>query len=273
MDDFTYKRNNDFQSGTSYPEQFLYRSLLQIFDVENRKKEPDIGLEFDITISELNLRIEYSGDYWHIGKEKNDELRRVYCKSRAINYIEIIESQGIQKSKVYNNNLYTRIHIKSDLTFEKKNELLTSVLKYILGKYGHNISEIDIERSIYEALIVCKKYKYLIIKKDGKIMGTENRLYATNLNCDDYIEDSLDGTEGISDNLVEEIMPACNIKEDKSELVSNIEELKEETVEQRQKVFEEIEDCTLVNYARTSNMTTKQFNQHCKQVMKNWNNW
>lgn len=257
MDMFTCKRNPDFVSGTSYPEQFLFRSLNQIFEAENRKKEPEIGLEFDIKIKELNLRIEYSGDYWHIGREKNDELRRVYCKSRAINYIEIIETQGNIDSKVTSNNLYTRIIIKSDSTFEKKQEKLIKVLDYILRKYGHSINEIDIERSVYEALMFCKRYKYKIIRKDGRIKGTEDNYYTDNYNCMDCIEESL----------IPEESETVAVEPKKVEKTKNIEQAFDNI-----EIQKEIEDCTLVDKHK-SKMTMKEFNRHCKRVEANWNNW
>lgn len=255
MDNYTYKKNSEFISGTSYPEQFLFRSLSQVFEAVNKTKEPDIGLEFDIIVPELNLRIEYSGEYWHQGREMNDELKRVYCKSRAINYVEIIESSGEFNSKVYNQNLYTKISISSDSSLEARNKKLISVLNYILKRYGHSLNEIDIDRAIYEALAFCKKYKYTVVKRNGTIIGTENILF--------------EGDTDIINGQTEDI------ESYEKEMETNIFGLEEnlEITKKRLLETEEETDVTLVEDKNKSTMNDKRFRQHCKSVVNNWNNF
>lgn len=255
MESYTYKKNSDFISGTSYPEQFLFRSLAQILEAVNKTKEPEIGLEFDIIVPELNLRIEYSGEYWHKGREINDELKRVYCKSRAINYIEIIEKPGDFDSKVYTQNLYTKITIASGNNLEARNKKLLQVLNYILKRYGHSVNEIDIDRAIYEALAFCKKYKYTVVKRNGTIVGTENLLF--------------EGDTDLIYGLTEEIEP---YEKESETNVFGFEENVEETKKRAEETEEET-DVTLVEDSHRSTMSDKRFRQHCKNVMNNWNNF
>ena len=92
-----YIKNRHYKGGTSFPEQFIFRSLLQIFPrTENRVIDSDLDLEFDIFVPELNLRIEYSGSYWHAdeGKQYRDQKRREFCKFNKATYVEIIEKCG-----------------------------------------------------------------------------------------------------------------------------------------------------------------------------------
>lgn len=64
---------------TSYPEQFLYRAFKMIYkDTINRGKFQ--GYEFDITIPELRLCIEYSDMAYHINKLDRDEYKKQLCK-------------------------------------------------------------------------------------------------------------------------------------------------------------------------------------------------
>ena len=64
-------RNKDYHGGTSFPEQFLYRCVKQIFpETENRKLEDNLGLEFDIYVPEVDLRIEYNGSFYHVDEDK-----------------------------------------------------------------------------------------------------------------------------------------------------------------------------------------------------------
>lgn len=189
MVEYTYKKNTSFQPGTSYAEQFIYRCLNQVFEARNRIKEPVINMEFDIEIKELNLRIEYSGEYWHIGKEERDERRREYCRNNSISYIEIIEKNEKCKPELYTKDLYTRITISSGESIKKINSTLIGIIGYILSKYGHSIDEIDTERAIYESLLICKKYKYKVVRKNGEIVGTTNILYATKENTKNINEE------------------------------------------------------------------------------------
>lgn len=178
MQGVTYKKNENFIGGTSYPEQFLYRSLQQLFTTTNRYRESVINLEYDIVVPDLNLRIEYSSEYWHLGKEERDQLKKYFCCEKAINFIEILESVGCEKTTVKRNDLHTIIKMKTCSNFVDKQNELNTILKFILKQFGHSLREIDIERAIIEALTACKKYKYTIIRdKEGKIIGTYDNEY------------------------------------------------------------------------------------------------
>lgn len=100
-------------SGTSYPEQFIFYSLNQIYEtIENRskqfksKKKPQ-GIEYDIWIPEVNMAIEYSGDYYHgeiqeteeekQRKLQNDKEKREKALSEGLKFIEIIETDDESK--------------------------------------------------------------------------------------------------------------------------------------------------------------------------------
>lgn len=82
-------------NGTSYPEQFLYQSLKQIFtEAENRYKALkniySHGIEFDIAIPiKIDgcraVCIEYSPTNWHSGKGDINELKREICKQYRSN--------------------------------------------------------------------------------------------------------------------------------------------------------------------------------------------
>lgn len=75
--------------GTSYPEQFIYHSLKQIYpSAENRCKvlkspQNTQGIEFDVGIPEIPLCIEYSPTYWHEGREEKEiSTRKTFVKKR-----------------------------------------------------------------------------------------------------------------------------------------------------------------------------------------------
>ncbi|MBD5508806.1 MAG: hypothetical protein HDR05_12385 [Lachnospiraceae bacterium] len=248
MDGFEYRKNENYEAGTSYPEQFLVRTLSQIYNVEHRKIEPSLGLEFDLSIKELNLKIEYSGDYWHINKEDKDQKRRKYCKDNGINYIEIIERQGKADVRIYRNNLHTKIYLYTSTEFVKKNEKLITVLKYILKQYGHQINEIDVERAVCESFLFCKQYKYVIIRKNGKIVGTQDKVFINSTNYANFVEINLDDDES-EEGIV--IKNANDIDSD----------INNEKIEK--------EDVTLVN----TSMSDKEFRRHCKMAVQNWNNF
>lgn len=182
MDELFYRDNRNFQSGTSFPEQFVYRCLNQLYEAENRRKESGTGVEYDIAIEELNLRIEYSGEYWHKDKAVRDQARRDYCRLKNISYIEIIEQTKGNASKVYVKDLYMRITIGLNQDFTERVSKLKKVVAFILKRYGHSIKEIDTERAIYEALMVTKRYDYKILYKNGVIIGTEYKTYSNNFN-------------------------------------------------------------------------------------------
>lgn len=170
------KKNPNYKRGTSYPEQFIYRCLVQVFDALNRIKDSETGLEFDIEIRELNLRIEYSGEYWHQNSIKNDNLKRKLCYHKGIEYIEIIELASKHETIIKEEGGYTLIIVGVESNFLRRNTKLIDIVDYIMKKYGYSLEDVDIERAIYEALACTKQYKYDIIKSaDNLVLGTVNK--------------------------------------------------------------------------------------------------
>lgn len=134
--------------GTSYPEQFLYRALLQIYpNTISRGKFQ--GIEYDITIPEEKTCIEYSGYNWHKDKVDRDTLKYNIYKEHNVRFIQIY---------AHNGELYTADKLDSDIMVyyadrdeEKHNKTLKKILSYILETLNHSISEIDIEKAQTEA--------------------------------------------------------------------------------------------------------------------------
>lgn len=81
--------------GTSFPEQFIYHSLKQLFpDTLSRAKEPIHNFEYDITIPSLRLCIEYSGYSWHADKLDRDQAKADHCKESKVNFLQIYVHNG-----------------------------------------------------------------------------------------------------------------------------------------------------------------------------------
>ena len=84
-------------AGTSFPEQYLYHALKQLYpNTENRCRvlksvENPQGIEYDIGIPDIPLCIEYSPTYWHEGKEEYDEYKKKVCLEHNIRLIQIVE--------------------------------------------------------------------------------------------------------------------------------------------------------------------------------------
>lgn len=133
-------------TGTSYPEQFLYSALKQIYPrTENRCKVlkqvyPPAGIEFDIVVPEIPMCIEYSGAYWHDGLEERSKLKRDICNKCGIKYIEVVEESSYKGIyKIEGNQL------RFNQTTYFKDEMLQFLLAQILEPLGKDISNIDFE--------------------------------------------------------------------------------------------------------------------------------
>ena len=132
--------------GTSYPEQFVYHSLKQIYpSAENRCKvlkspQNPQGVEFDIGIPEIPLCIEYSPTYWHEGREERDQYKKDICQKANVRLIQIVEDS------------YDELPFKMEPNYicfkmdeNKKDEILEVIVDHILKSLGHSISEVDLE--------------------------------------------------------------------------------------------------------------------------------
>ena len=134
-------------TGTSYPEQYLYHALRQIYpNAENRCKvlkspQHPQGIEFDIGIPEIPLCIEYSPTYWHEGKEEYDEYKNQICQEHNVRFIQIIEDSYRELDFKMEDN-YICFRMKQG----KRTEILQEVLEHLLKTLGHSILEIDFDK-------------------------------------------------------------------------------------------------------------------------------
>ena len=138
--------------GTSYPEQFIYYSLKQIFpNTENRCKvlkspQNSKGIEFDVGIPDIPLCIEYSPTYWHEGKEEHDQYKKDLCQKANVRLIQIIEDSYDELEHTTSDN-----YICFKMNYSQQDEILEIIVEHILKSLGHSISEIDLERVKQEA--------------------------------------------------------------------------------------------------------------------------
>lgn len=170
-----YVKNRHYKGGTSFPEQFIYRSLLQICPrAENRVIDSDLELEFDIYVPELNLRIEYSGSYWHSdeAKQLKDQKRREYCKLNNATYVEIIETCGNNKLELQREDNHLVYTMSVSDGYNSKINKLIEIIEDMLYRFDIYDAEIDYTRAVYEAFMLSTPYQYNIIRdEDGNIIG------------------------------------------------------------------------------------------------------
>ena len=136
---------------TSYPEQFLYWSLKQIYDdTESRcrvlkTEENPQGIEFDIAIPiEIDgynaVCIEYSPTHWHSDKSDRDQLKADICKQYNIRFIYIKEDSYNEYEEIWDTD-YICFHMENT----KRDEYCKKIVDHILKTLGHSISELNIE--------------------------------------------------------------------------------------------------------------------------------
>ena len=130
--------------GTSFPEQYIYHSLKQLFPkTQNRQKDIIKHYEYDIVIPELTLCIEYSGYGWHKDKLERDQDKANHCEENGAHFLQIyghigdmIEQDTYTKEKI----IYQALNNKSQHMIQ-----LQHIIKFILKEYSpnHSITEID----------------------------------------------------------------------------------------------------------------------------------
>lgn len=173
-------RNELYHSGTSFPEQFLYRSLLQIFpEAKNRFIDPTINMEYDIYIKELNLYIEYNGAEFHSSQEKQerDRIKRLHSEKINRTFIQIVENNEIDALDIKREiqNKFIEYKIKGSNTINNMTNNLIAIIEEIFSIYMMQGYEIDYTRSLYEAFLISSKYQYRIVYDSfGDISGKEN---------------------------------------------------------------------------------------------------
>ena len=123
-------------AGTSFPEQYLFSSLKQLFPKTlSRAKTKDTHYEYDIVIPEINTCIEYSGYSWHQDRLDRDELKEAYCKSKGINFLQIYAHNGdLLEPDTYNK---TKIVYQVESNKSKHILQLQQIIKYILKEYNN----------------------------------------------------------------------------------------------------------------------------------------
>lgn len=141
-------------SGTSYPEQFLYWALKQIYKTTESRprvlKSPDNpqGIEYDIGISEIPLCIEYSPTYWHKGREEKADKKREICEKLNIRLIEIIDDTKNEMKHEFTHN-----YICLKINYSQMDKQLKEILSYILESLGHSMNEINLDEVRQNAIL------------------------------------------------------------------------------------------------------------------------
>lgn len=178
------KRNQNYIEGTSFPEQFIYNSLSEVFDTEIDKEEvTGKNLKYNISVEELNMRLAFTQTNCSEGKERNNNIRRKYCESNSINYFEVVIDNESVEQFITTDNLKRTIYFPTAGNFTSKVENLKKIVDFILKEFGSS-EEIDYDRVIYESLMRSKKWKYSVIRNEtSEIIGTVNKMF------DDVSED------------------------------------------------------------------------------------
>ena len=131
--------------GTSFPEQVIYRSMLQVFpDTLSRKKLFD-NIEYDIYIPSEKVAIEYNGSYWHERKETRDKMKKDLCLQHGIRFLRINADNGCINMK------FAGDEISYNISSSNHKGQLKVIVEYILKRLGHGIEEIDFEKAVDES--------------------------------------------------------------------------------------------------------------------------
>lgn len=143
---------------TSFPEQYIYHSLKQLFpDILNRAKDPIKNYEYDITIPSLKLCIEYSGYGWHKNNIEHDIEKEVHCKSHNVQFLQIYSHYG--EIKDTDGNIAQDTYTPNQIIYKVNNDKtlhiiqLQHIIEYILKEYSpnHSITEIGFELAEHQA--------------------------------------------------------------------------------------------------------------------------
>lgn len=183
-------KNRYYTAGSSLPEQFIYRSLIQIFpETVNRFKDPMVNMEYDIFVPELKLYIEYNGIAFHSTEEKleRDKIKRLHCEKQKISFIQIIEEYEINEiaKEVAETTIIYKINGSKQIK-ALMNDLIT-IIEDIFAMYKLSIN-IDYARAFYEAMLLSNKYQYKInYDSSGNIAGKE---YIGQVFCEYEISDN-----------------------------------------------------------------------------------
>lgn len=144
---------------TSFPEQYIYHSLLQLFPkTKNRQKDIIKQYEYDIVIPDLKLCIEYSGVNWHADKLDRDQAKADHCKESDVKFLQIYAHQGEitdeQDCLIEDSYKKDRIIYKQDKHNKSKHiKQLQHIIEFILKQYApnHSVEEINFELAEQQA--------------------------------------------------------------------------------------------------------------------------
>lgn len=121
---------------TSFPEQYIYQSLRQVFkEVLSRQKDNIKQYEYDIVVKDLNLCIEYSGYNWHKDRLDRDKDKEKHCKSQGVQFMQIY----MHKGEVNEPDTYTKEKIIYKANNDKNKHInqLQKIIKFILKEYSN----------------------------------------------------------------------------------------------------------------------------------------
>ena len=76
-------------TGTSYPEQFIYFSMKQVFENALSREKMFGGYEYDIVIPSKKVCVEYNGSYYHSRFKDRDRTKAELCMQNGYNLIVI----------------------------------------------------------------------------------------------------------------------------------------------------------------------------------------
>lgn len=156
---------------TSIPEISIYLALKKIFNFVEHKKIIN-KVEYDIFINDLNLAIEYDGEFYHKDR-RNQDLKKVeLAKKLGFNFIRIYEVKGIVA--------FTEFRLEKDILYldskiTKNYSLLCQMVIDYIAKVNKiklpllDLTNIEIEAREYRKnkdIVNSLEYKYPNIAKE-----------------------------------------------------------------------------------------------------------
>lgn len=144
---------------TSFFEQAIYFYCRQVTKAYNRYT--DLGKEIDVYLPELYAGIEYNGNYWHQGKEKEDSEKIEYFSKKGIRILTV--KDGKDNS------------IDNDIIIHKKCNNSSNTINFVVKKIFEILDlpmiDINVEKDrikIYEQFILMKKENSFAFKYPDK---------------------------------------------------------------------------------------------------------
>lgn len=132
--------------GTSYPEQFIYYSLKQVFSDTVSRGVMFGGYEYDIVIPSRKLCIEYNGCYYHSNSKDRDKIKVDLCIKNGYRLIVIEDNIECKNQSV----MYSNEKVRYCYASKNSNEQIKDIVKYIVELMGENYNNIDFEKATYD---------------------------------------------------------------------------------------------------------------------------